>query len=246
VSPPGRLDLLLGARGLAATRSKAQELIRRGHVKVNGSVLQRPGALVEPDAALEVSGAGGFVSRGGDKLEGALEVLGAGVEGAVVVDIGASTGGFTDCVLRRGARKVYAIDVGHGQLHPTLRADPRVVSREGTNARDLVATDFDEPVDLVLVDASFIAIHKLLPAVARILPPRGRLMALVKPQFEVGKAIARQTRGVVRDPGQREPAIAEATRAVVACGFTLLGECDSALAGPRGNVEHFVYAERGA
>lgn len=244
MTPGRRADLLLCDRGLATTRSRAQDLIRRGLVRVKGTVLLKPGALLDPGVGLEVSGAPGFVSRGGDKLDGALERLGVDVTGAVAVDIGASTGGFTDCVLRRGAHKVYAIDVGREQLHPSLRADPRVVSREATNARDLLATDFGDPIDLVLVDASFIALHKLLPAIARILPPGGRLVALVKPQFEVGKVIARRTRGVVRDAGERERAIAEATRAVALSGFTLLGACDSPLPGPRGNLEHFIHAVR--
>jgi 23S rRNA (cytidine1920-2'-O)/16S rRNA (cytidine1409-2'-O)-methyltransferase len=187
-----------------------------------------------------------FVSRGGEKLEYALEALGVSVAGMVVVDIGASTGGFTECALGHDAKKVYAVDVGRAQLDPSLRSHPRVVSREETNARYLTAEDFDEPIELVLVDASFIGLGKLLPAVARILSPGGRLLALVKPQFEVGPKVARQLRGVVRDVGERERAIRAARDSIERNGFGILGATDSALAGPRGNIEHFVYAERRA
>jgi 23S rRNA (cytidine1920-2'-O)/16S rRNA (cytidine1409-2'-O)-methyltransferase len=237
-----RADLLLVERAVAATRTRAQELIRRGSVYANGERIDRPAALVDRDAALEVVNAPPFVSRGGEKLEGVLDVLGVSLAGSVVVDIGASTGGFTDVALRRGARTVYAVDVGHDQLHPSLRDDPRVIAREGTNAKTLTAEDFAERVDIVLVDASFIGLEKLLDAIGRVLVLGGELVALVKPQFQVGREAARRARGVVRDPAEREGAIEQVRAALRAAGFTLLGERESPLPGPRGNVEHFLHA----
>ena len=236
-----RADHLLIERAFVESRARAQELIRRGKVSANGAIVTRPSQSLGMDAVIVVSEARSFVSRGGEKLAGALDVLGVDLSGAVVVDIGASTGGFTDVALRRGARKVYAVDVGHDQLHPSLRSDPRVVARERTNARRLLPADFDEPVTAVLVDASFIALEKLLDAIAGVLAPDGILVALVKPQFEVGRAVARRTKGVVRDPEERERAV-EAARTALRARFDIAGECDSPLPGPRGNVERFVYA----
>jgi 23S rRNA (cytidine1920-2'-O)/16S rRNA (cytidine1409-2'-O)-methyltransferase len=240
-----RADLLLQARGLATSRTRAQELIRRGSVTSGGQIVERPGVLLDELAPLAVASDPGFVSRGGEKLDGALDTLRVDVSGAVVADLGASTGGFTDCVLRRGARRVHAVDVGRGQLDARLRVDPRVVSREQTNARHLTASDFDEPLDVVVVDASFISLGKLLPAIAAILPPGGTLVALVKPQFEVGPELARRTRGVVPRGEARDRAIANVREALARHGFDVVGECESALPGPRGNVEHFVHARRG-
>jgi 23S rRNA (cytidine1920-2'-O)/16S rRNA (cytidine1409-2'-O)-methyltransferase len=190
-----------------------------------------------------------FVSRGGDKIDPALTEFaraGLDVKGCVAVDVGASTGGFTDCLLQRGAAKVYAVDVGYGQLAASLRADARVVVRERTNARDLGATDFAEPVDLVVVDASFIGLGKLLPAIAGIVRPGGALVALVKPQFEAGKEAVSRGRGVIRDPEVRAQAIADVRGEVTDAGFVIRGEVDSTVAGPKGNVERFVYATRTA
>jgi 23S rRNA (cytidine1920-2'-O)/16S rRNA (cytidine1409-2'-O)-methyltransferase len=188
------------------------------------------------------------VSRGGDKLDHALTAFAAAglpIAGSTAVDIGASTGGFTDCLLSRGAAKVYAVDVGYGQLATQLRFDPRVIVRERTNARDLTDADFTETIDLVVVDASFIGLSKLLPAIARILRVRGALVALVKPQFEAGKAAASRGRGVIRDASVRARAIDEARRAVIEAGFVIHAEIDSALPGRKGNVERFLYATRG-
>jgi 23S rRNA (cytidine1920-2'-O)/16S rRNA (cytidine1409-2'-O)-methyltransferase len=245
-----RIDLLLVERGLAPSRAKAQALILAGTVTAKGQRIDKVGTLVAEDADIAVAeGRGRFVSRGGDKLDAALETFrGAGldVSGATAVDIGASTGGFTDCLLARAARKVYAVDVGYGQLAQSLRVDPRVVVRERTNARNLVATDFDEPIDLVVVDASFIGLAKLIPAVARILRSGGALVALVKPQFEAGRLAAARARGVIRDAAVREQAIAGVRDALTGAGFTIRAEVDSALAGPKGNVERFLYALRDA
>jgi 23S rRNA (cytidine1920-2'-O)/16S rRNA (cytidine1409-2'-O)-methyltransferase len=242
--PRKRADLLLSARGLAGSREKAQALIRAGAVTADGVPVAKTSALVDEAAVLEVSQPLAFVSRGGAKLDGALAALSVGLVGAVVVDVGASTGGFTDCALKRGAARVYAVDVGRDQLDPALRADARVIVRDGTNARHLSAKDFPEPIDVILVDASFISLEKLAPALAAILPDEGRLVALVKPQFEVGREIARRTRGVVRDLLERERAIASVRDALAGVGFELTGECDSDVPGPKGNVEHFVAARR--
>lgn len=239
-----RADLLLVERGLAPTRTRAQELVRRGRVTVNGARVERPAQLLDADDTLAIEAPLEFVSRGGEKLAGALDAFALDLAGAVIVDVGASTGGFTDVALKRGARKVYAVDVGHDQLHPTLRSDPRVVVREGTNARTLQASDFDEPIDVVLVDASFIGLAKLLDAIARVLRADGALVALVKPQFEVGPESARKSRGVVRDEHERERAVEAVRAALRDTGFTLLAESDSVLPGPRGNVERFVHARR--
>ncbi len=243
-----RIDMLLVERGLAPTRAKAQALIMAGLVETRTGRIDKAGTLVAEDASVTVSaGKARFVSRGGEKLDHALETFqGAGLDvaGTVAVDVGASTGGFTDCLLLRGVRKVYAVDVGYGQLAHALRNDPRVVVRERTNAKSLGPGDFAEPIDLVVVDASFIGLGKLMPAVARIVRPGGALVALVKPQFEAGKEAAARGRGVIRDAAVREEAIASARSAVADAGFVIRNEVDSALPGPKGNVERFLYATR--
>jgi len=221
-------------------------MVMAGAVSSNGRRIDKVGTLVEHDVDIAVAGGGSrFVSRGGDKLDPALEYFGQtglSVNGAICADIGASTGGFTDCLLSRGAAKVYAIDVGYGQLAYSLRQDARVVVRERTNAKDLTRDDFAEPIDLVVVDASFIGLGKLMTAIARIVRTGGALVALVKPQFEAGKEAASKGRGVIRDPEVRARAIESAREAVAGAGFTIRADIDSALAGPKGNVEHFLYA----
>jgi 23S rRNA (cytidine1920-2'-O)/16S rRNA (cytidine1409-2'-O)-methyltransferase len=240
-----RADVALVERGLATTRSQAQALILAGRVYSGERRVEKAGDQLAEDAELSVRGGRRFVSRGGDKLDAAMAELGVSVEGAVVVDVGASTGGFTDCVLQRGARKVYAVDVGHGQLAHELRADPRVVVMERTNARHLDQSSFPDTIDWVVVDASFIGIDKLLPAIAAVLPEGGRLLSLVKPQFEAGREAARRARGVIRDPAVRDAAIAGARAAIESAGFVVVAECDSRVPGPKGNVERFVLARRG-
>jgi 23S rRNA (cytidine1920-2'-O)/16S rRNA (cytidine1409-2'-O)-methyltransferase len=218
-----------------------------GAVSSGGRKVDKVGTLLDADAELAVARSSQFVSRGGEKLDHALTAFaatGLTVAGCTAVDVGASTGGFTDCLLSRGAAKVYAVDVGYGQLAAKLRADPRVVVRERTNARDLTGPDFGEPIDLVVVDASFIGLAKLLPAIARILRGGGALVALVKPQFEAGKEAANRGRGVIRDPAVRDRAIADVRNAVLDAGFLIHAEIDSALPGPKGNVERFIYATR--
>jgi 23S rRNA (cytidine1920-2'-O)/16S rRNA (cytidine1409-2'-O)-methyltransferase len=217
-------------------------VILAGQVWSGERRIEKSGELVARDALLDVRKGSRFVSRGGDKLDAALESLRVDVRDATCADIGASTGGFTHCLLERGARRVFAIDVGHGQLAGELRGDPRVVVLERTNARYLARETLGGEVDVVVVDASFIGIEKLLPGIVNVLRKGGTLVALVKPQFEAGRAEAARSRGVIRDPAVREAAIARARDAIARAGFDVLGEVDSALPGPKGNREHFVHA----
>jgi len=237
-----RADLLVVERGLADSRARAQRLILAGQVWSGERRVEKSGELVPSDAPLAVRAGERFVSRGGDKLDGALTALEVDVTGACCADIGASTGGFTDCLLQRGARRVYAIDVGHGQLADKLRNDPRVVVLERTNARYLEEKTLGEVVDVVVVDASFIGIEKLLPGIVRVLRRGGTLVALVKPQFEAGRAEAARARGVIRDDAVRDKAISRARDAITHAGFRVVAEVDSALKGPKGNRERFVLA----
>jgi 23S rRNA (cytidine1920-2'-O)/16S rRNA (cytidine1409-2'-O)-methyltransferase len=243
-SNKSRADLLLVERGVVTSRAQAQALILAGRVYSGEERVTKAGQSVRDPESLRVTPGDRFVSRGGHKLEGALNALAVEVRGLVCVDVGASTGGFTDCLLQHGAQRVFAVDVGSNQLDARLCADERVVVRDRTNARHLSAADFDEPVDLVVVDASFIGIEKLLPALARIVRPSGLLLALVKPQFEAGRREAARAKGVIRDAALRDRLIAEARTQVEAHGFALLGSVDSSLSGPKGNVEHFVFARR--
>ena len=239
-----RLDALLVSRGLAPTRTVAVGCILAGRVFSGERKLDKPGAQLAPDTELTLRELPRYVSRGGIKLEGALVALQVDVPGRVWLDIGASTGGFTDCLLQHGAPRVYAVDVGRGQLAEKLRQDPRVDNRESTNARHLERADFPEPIGGVVLDASFIGLGKLLPAVARVLDRGGWLLAMIKPQFEAGRELAREHRGVITDPELRTRIIEGVVADVVAHGFRVLGSVDSSLAGPKGNLEHFVFAER--
>jgi len=196
------------------------------------------------DANLTVRVKRRFVSRGGEKLQGALMDFALDPKDCVCIDIGASTGGFTDCLLKAGAARVYAVDVGHGQLDPKLRGDPRVVDCERTNARSLDRDRFPEPIDWAVLDASFIGMEHLAPTCARLLSSEGVLVALAKPQFEVGCEQARRSRGVIRDEALRQLGVDRAARAIEAAGFRLLGRADSRLRGPKGNLECFLYARR--
>jgi 23S rRNA (cytidine1920-2'-O)/16S rRNA (cytidine1409-2'-O)-methyltransferase len=240
--PRERVDRLLVARGLAPSRTRARALIEAGKVLAAGVVLKSASDLVAAEVELTLSELDHpYVSRGGLKLEGALEDLKVDVCALVVADIGASTGGFTDCVLQRGAARVYAIDVGHDQLHAKLRADPRVIAQEGVNARELAG--LPELVELVVVDASFISLTKLLPALAPLLHEGGRLLALVKPQFEVGPEHIGK-RGVVSDDRQRERALAEVVAAASKLALRFLASADCRVEGPEGNREIFALFER--
>lgn len=238
-----RVDVLLVERGLVESRARAQALVLAGKVFSGERRIDKAGDRVAIDASLEVRAPDhAYVSRGGVKLAGALDAFGLDPAGNIVADFGASTGGFTDCVLQRGAARVYAIDVGYGQLHDKLRRDPRVVSMERTNARHLTQHDLPELVDLVVIDASFISLTKLLPAALRILKPRGELVAMVKPQFEVGRENVKK--GVVRDAAVRAAAIDEVSRSARELGLAEVARADSTLPGPDGNVEAFLRLAR--
>ena len=238
-----RVDQLLVERELVESRTRAQALIMAGTVFSGETKIDKPGQQLASDAPLEVRGRDHpYVSRGGVKLAGALDAFALDPAGLVVADFGASTGGFTDCVLQRGATKVYAIDVGYGQLHNKLRQDPRVVVMERTNARHLDAESLPEPVDLVVIDASFISLAKLLDAAIAVLAEGGAIVGMIKPQFEVGQH--KTVKGVVRDPVLREQAIQKVITDAEARGLRLRARAESQLAGPKGNVEAFVWLER--
>jgi 23S rRNA (cytidine1920-2'-O)/16S rRNA (cytidine1409-2'-O)-methyltransferase len=244
--PKQRLDQLLVLRGLAPTRARAQALLLAGSVRVNGARIDKAGTLVAEDAEVLVVGADHpYVSRGGVKLAGALDAFGLDVRGLSCLDIGASTGGFSDCLLQRGAAHVVAVDVGYGQLAHKLRIDPRVAVLERTNARLLEPEAIGGQADLTVVDASFIGLEKLMAAIARCTRPGGALVALVKPQFEVGREEASRTKGVVRDDAVRARAIEAAVASVHDAGFRILAQADAAIPGPKGNREAFVYGRSG-
>ena len=238
------MDLLLVERDLAHSRERARALVLAGSVFSGEERIDKAGHTLARDAPLSVRGADHpYVSRGGVKLAGALDAFGLSPLGLVVADMGASTGGFTDCLLQRGAQRVYAIDVGYGQLHDRLRRDPRVIVRERTNARHLGAGDLPEPLNWVVIDASFIGLVKLLPAAVALLHERGEIVALVKPQFEAGRAAVGKG-GVVRDPAARERAIAHVCDDARTLGLQVRGRADAVLEGPAGNRECFVWLGR--
>ena len=235
-----RLDILMGEQNLAESRSQAQRLVMAGQVRVEGQVVLKPSQLVAPEAVVTVDLPPRFVSRGGDKLEAAVTAFGLDhLSGTVCVDVGSSTGGFTDCLLQHGAEKVYAIDVGYGVLHWKLRNDPRVVSMEKTNARFVEA--FPEPVSLVTVDASFISLNVLLPAITSWLDKSGRIVALIKPQFEVGRTEAARGEGVIRDPALHRKVLIEVLKQGREAGLFPRGLIRSPLLGPKGNTEFLVF-----
>ncbi|RKH08701.1 TlyA family RNA methyltransferase [Corallococcus sp. CA053C] len=239
-----RLDVLVVERGLAESRTKAQALILAGQVVVGDQRVDKPGAQVLVESELRLKGEVlPYVSRGGLKLKAAMDRFGLDVTGRVGADIGASTGGFTDCLLQHGAVRVHAIDVGYGQLHEKLRTDPRVRSRERVNARYLTEEDLPEKVGVVVIDVSFISLTQVLPSVLTFLSPGGLLVALVKPQFEVGPDRVGKG-GVVRDPAARQDAIDTVTAFVRAQGLTVRGVMDSPVPGPAGNVEALLVADR--
>ncbi len=232
------------SRGLADSRTKAQALIMAGAVFSGERKLAKPGDMLAEDAPLEVRGKDHpWVSRGGIKLDHGLAHFGLDVSGAVALDVGSSTGGFTDVLLSRGAAKVYAIDVGTNQLAWKLRQDPRVVVHEQTNARFLTAEQVPEPIDIVVCDASFIALAKVLEAPLKLVGPGAKLVALVKPQFEAGREDVGKG-GVVRDPEVHERVCAQAKGWVESQGWTVLGVTPSPITGPEGNIEFLLGAEK--
>jgi 23S rRNA (cytidine1920-2'-O)/16S rRNA (cytidine1409-2'-O)-methyltransferase len=239
-----RLDVELVRRGLVESRAQAAEAIASGRVTVAGAAADKPARLVAPADPVELLGPPPrFVGRGGEKLDGALEAFPeVVVAGARALDAGASTGGFTDCLLQRGAREVVAVDVGRGQLHPRLRADPRVVVRERTDVRSLEAGAVGGPVDLVVADLSFISLRTVLGALLGLVVPGGPLVLLVKPQFEAGRAEVSRGRGVVRDPAVHARVRDDVDAALRARGATIMGWVTSPLRGADGNVELFVAA----
>jgi len=235
-----RLDERLVAEGLAPSRTRAQALIREGRVLVNEVPIDKPGTQISEDAVLRVRGVDSpFASRGGEKLAGALDDLGIDPTGWICLDIGASTGGFTDCLLQRGAMAVTAVDVGYGQLHEKLRRDPRVTVFERTNARDLAPEHIQAGTRFVTMDVSFISATLLLPRLADLLPEAAWLI-LVKPQFEVGKGQVGKG-GVVRDEALRASAVEGVCRCAREFRYALVGRVDSRIPGPKGNREVFAY-----
>ena len=238
-----RLDELILVRGLSESREKARRLILAGEVRVNGQVADKAGALVAEDAIVELAVSPPYVSRGGLKLEHALREFCIDVNGIVAADVGASTGGFTDCLLQHGAVRVYALDVGHGQLDWRLRQDPRVIVQEKANVRYIVS--LAEPIQFVTIDVSFISLRMVLPVVAGWLAPAGQVVALVKPQFEVGRALVGKG-GVVRDPQVHRNMLLDLLTWAGETGWVLKGLTASPLLGPAGNREFLAWLGRGA
>lgn len=235
-----RLDLLVEERGLVRSRAQAQLEIRAGRVFVNGALVDKPGALISAGAEIELRSRRRFVSRGGLKLEHALQVFAVDVRGKVALDVGASTGGFTDCLLQHGARRVYAVDVGRGQLDWSLRRDERVIVLEGINARYLQPEEIGEPVDLATVDVAFISLRKILPPLGAIVREGGDLIILVKPQFEAGRGKVK--RGVVHYPQVQLEVLEDLRRFIVeALQLSLVEATFSPLKGPGGNIEFFFH-----
>jgi 23S rRNA (cytidine1920-2'-O)/16S rRNA (cytidine1409-2'-O)-methyltransferase len=235
-----RLDRLLVERGLAESREKAQALIMAGEVLVGGQKASKPGHTVAEDAAVEVLARPPYVSRGGLKMAGALTGFGIDVTDKVCLDVGASTGGFTDALLQAGAARVHAVDVGAGQLAWSLRTDPRVVVHEGINARELSFAPIGERVDLIVCDVSFISVTLILPAIVPLLQPGGQMVILIKPQFEVGRGQVGKG-GIVRDPALHQAACDRVRNAVEEFGFRT-DIIESPIHGAEGNKEFLLYA----
>ncbi|HEX8151244.1 MAG TPA: TlyA family RNA methyltransferase [Pyrinomonadaceae bacterium] len=244
-----RVDRLLVERGLAPTRTRAQALVMAGRVLAGERRVEKPSETLPPDAPLRVRGgddpAARYVGRGGLKLEKALAEFRIDPTGRTCLDVGASTGGFTDCLLQHGARRVVALDVGHNQIDWRLRTDPRVEVREGVNARHLTAEEFAERFDLAVMDVSFISATKVLPAVVPLLKEGGRVVVLIKPQFEVGKGEVGKG-GVVRDPGQHARVVEEVNASARALGLRVAAVTDSPITGADGNKEFLALYEFGS
>jgi 23S rRNA (cytidine1920-2'-O)/16S rRNA (cytidine1409-2'-O)-methyltransferase len=237
-----RLDAELVRRGLAASRTDAQASVAAGRVLVNGAPADKPARLVAAGDAVVVEGPPPrFVGRGGEKLDAALEHFGIDVGGVAALDVGASTGGFTDCLLSRGARRVVALDVGHGQLHPRIRDDPRVVVMERTNVRDATVARIGGRVDIVVVDVSFISLTVIIPVLVTLCQPGSPMVLLVKPQFEAGRSEVSRARGVITDPAIHDRVRDEVAAALVAAGCTIAGWMDSPITGGQGNRELLVH-----
>jgi 23S rRNA (cytidine1920-2'-O)/16S rRNA (cytidine1409-2'-O)-methyltransferase len=243
-----RLDQALVEQGLCESREKAKRAVLAGQVRVNAQPARKPSDAIKPGDVITLDAGEKYVSRGGHKLEQALKQFQLDVTGLVALDLGASTGGFTDCLLQHGAAKIFAVDVGQGQLAWKLRQDPRVVVMEKTNARLLTAAQFPQPfapADLAVIDCSFISLRKILPAALPLLKPEGRIVALIKPQFEAGKIEADKGRGVIRDPAIHERVLDELKKFVAAqSGLCWRDVVESPLLGPAGNKEFLALIEK--
>lgn len=238
-----RLDKLLFDKGLVESREKAKALILAGEVTVNGMKADKAGMLASPDASLEILQRMPYVSRGGLKLKHAIDTFGIDVKEKIAMDIGASTGGFTDCLLQHGAKKVYAIDVGYGQIDLKLRNDARVALLEKTNIRYLDKNAVPDIIDVTTIDVSFISLLKVIPKALEFLKESGEVIALIKPQFEVERKDVRKG-GVVRDEAKRHEVIEKIKAAVKAMGLEVKGLTESPVRGPKGNVEFLIYLTR--
>jgi 23S rRNA (cytidine1920-2'-O)/16S rRNA (cytidine1409-2'-O)-methyltransferase len=238
-----RADVVLVERGFFTSRARAQEAIAAGLVTVNGVVVRKASDTVPDEAVITAEQPHPYVSRGGVKLAAALDAFEIDPEGLICLDIGASTGGFTEVLLKRGAAHVYAVDVGHGQLHPIIAADPRVTNLEGTDARSLTSALIPQPADLLVSDVSFISLKLVLPAAVAFLKPQARLAVLVKPQFEAGRDLVKK--GIVRDEAVHRAVCEDITAFVTSLGFTPLGLIPSPIEGGDGNREFLLGAHRG-
>lgn len=235
-----RLDVLMVEKGLVKSREKAKALILAGEVLVNGVRIDKPGTSVEEDARIDLQKTGiAYVSRGGLKLEKAIKVFAVDFEGKVVLDVGASTGGYTDCALKHGAVKVYAVDVGYGQLDWSLRNDPRVINMEKTNVRYLTREALGEMVDIATIDVSFISTLLVFPVVKNLVKPEGLIISLIKPQFEAGREKVGK-KGVVRDPLVHEEVLLKCIKGAEKEGLYCSGITYSPITGPQGNIEYFI------
>ena len=239
-----RLDTLVVQRGLVESRERAKQLILAGEVTVSGSARVKPGHLISPDAEIVVKQPPRYVSRGGLKLEKALQVFRVDVGGSIAIDVGASTGGFTDCLLQHGAKFVYAVDVGHGQLAWKIRQDPRVCVIEGTNIRTIDVNRFESPVRVGVVDVSFISLQKVLPIVTQIVDPTGDVLALIKPQFEAGRKHVGKG-GVVRDVRVHLQVLRDLIQFIHGLDQSVMGISHSPIRGPAGNIEYLIWFKVG-
>jgi len=239
-----RVDKIMVDKGIVKSRERAKALIMAGNVLIDGRKVAKAGDLVDVAAEVTLKEQDiPFVSRGGVKLDAALDVFGVDPSGKTVMDIGCSTGGFTDCVLKGGAKKVYAVDVGYGQLDWSLRTDPRVVLHEKTNIRYLERDRIPEMIDLTVIDVSFISLTQVIARVPDFLDDNGDVIALIKPQFEVGKELVEKG-GVIRDEAKRRAAVQKVREFSESAGFVIMGVCESPITGQKGNIEYFIHLRR--
>ncbi len=236
-----RIDILLANSGQVESRNKAQRLVMAGEVRVDGQLVHKSSELFDPSCQIAIKCKPKYVSRGGLKLEKAIAEFNINdIEGKICADVGASTGGFTDCLLQNGAEKVYAVDVGYGQLHQSLRKNPKVIEMERVNVKDI--KDFPEPIDMVTIDVSFISLKRIFPIVKNWRKQNKiRVIALIKPQFEVGRKIAAKGKGVIRSDMDRQKVVKDIISTVRDEGFNVLGVTESPIKGPKGNVEFLLY-----